>query len=392
MELQTWRNDNITPKGNEMKILFFINAVPPQYGGGFLRVTKIAARFNEDNWLYKIITFTPYHLFKDFMGLTKDNMLFIKSKILSTITIPYSLIIHNKEFDVLYVASTHWFTVIPTLVCKLLGKKIVLGVTLSNVDSPAVNVKGVIKKTYYKFKNSQFKIADYIFVNSPLLVKECEVSGFQGKVKLINNPVNINIFHPISEKERTNIREELGINNGNETFLFVGSINNRKGTNLFPLIFDSYIKKTNKCVNFIICGEKGYKESQTIIDNIKNILKKNKSVFLVKENVKDVHRYYQMADVFLFPTTNEGMPNVVLEAMASGCMIICNTLTGITDYSLKKEFLIINNNVEEYVNRMIDFNNNKNQYMKLIQENIQLIKDEFSISKVDQQIKDLLND
>src|SRR5690606_16930332 len=38
---------------------------------------------------------------------------------------------------------------------------------------------------------------------------------------------------------------------------------------------------------------------------------------------------YQAADVFVFPSRNEGLPNVVLEAMASGLPLIVSDLPGL---------------------------------------------------------------
>ena len=374
-----------------MKILFFINVVPPQYGGGFLRVFKIASRFKCYGLLFKIITYTPKDVYREIMGIASHDCVFLRNKVFSTFTLIYYLIVNRKKFDVLYIASTQWYTVMPTFICKLLGKKVVAGITLSMVDSPAAPVDGWLKSLYYKVKNSQFRQADYLFVNSPLLYEECLGCGFsEKKVKLINNPVDTGVFHPVVEQEKKLLEKELGIDDTAETFLFVGSINRRKGADLFPEIFERLFKRFARKINFIICGQDGYPESQEIIDGIRNVFNENGSMFILKREVQDVHKYYKVADVFIFPTTNEGMPNVVLEAMASGCMIVCNTLPGITDYSLSKEFLVNDNDVDEYVDRIIDFEANKCSYKNLIAKNIEIIKQDFSIEKVDGTIKSIL--
>ena len=47
-----------------------------------------------------------------------------------------------------------------------------------------------------------------------------------------------------------------------------------------------------------------------------------------RKNKDQVLRYYQAADLFLLPSLSEGMPNVVLEAMASGLPIVITPCEG----------------------------------------------------------------
>jgi len=49
------------------------------------------------------------------------------------------------------------------------------------------------------------------------------------------------------------------------------------------------------------------------------------------EQAHDVERLYHAADVFVLPSSREGAPNVVLEAMACGLPAIVSRLPGVTD-------------------------------------------------------------
>ncbi len=55
-----------------------------------------------------------------------------------------------------------------------------------------------------------------------------------------------------------------------------------------------------------------------------------------------VHHYFNAADVFVFPTVfNEGFPNAVLEAMASGLPIIVSDIAGISEYVRNEDSALI---------------------------------------------------
>ena len=60
-----------------MKVLFLINSIPPDYGGGYLRVFRMAARFKQSGWFYRIATFTQQKGYKtETLGITQDDILF----------------------------------------------------------------------------------------------------------------------------------------------------------------------------------------------------------------------------------------------------------------------------------------------------------------------------
>jgi len=376
-----------------MKILFLINSIPPDYGGGYLRTFKTAARFKNDGLLYKIMTFTKKSRYNDVIyGITDNDILFFGSCFFASFCkIPFFMLSHRRCFDVFYVASIHWFTVIPVMTAKLLKKKVVIGVTLSMVDSPANRPNALVKCPYYWFKNSQFKMTNYLFVNSPLLVEECKSCGFgEDVVKLINNPVDTKVFYPVSPEEKNAIKTKFDIEETCFTIVFIGSFNKRKGCDLLPELFKKLFSRLDSRVTFVMCGQKGYPETDGILADLKKLFDEYGNKFVVEEEVRNTAPYYQMADIFLFPTTNEGMPNVVLEAMASECMIISNLLPGITDYVLPKECLVYDNDVEEYVNKILDYYYYPRQYENAIKQNRISILKSFSIESVDKKIKNII--
>ena len=94
--------------------------------------------------------------------------------------------------------------------------------------------------------------------------------------------------------------------------LFVGQISQRKGISYLLRAYDNF---------------RGPGTSLTLVGNIVKDCKKleyYKDIFSYMPNIPRIYlrEIYQKADVFLFPTLAEGMPLVVLEAMASGLPVI----------------------------------------------------------------------
>jgi glycosyltransferase involved in cell wall biosynthesis len=57
----------------------------------------------------------------------------------------------------------------------------------------------------------------------------------------------------------------------------------------------------------------------------------NPDLALVRDFSPDIHRYYRLADFFVFPTANEGLPNALLEAMSCGLPCVATRVSGSID-------------------------------------------------------------
>lgn len=69
-----------------------------------------------------------------------------------------------------------------------------------------------------------------------------------------------------------------------------------------------------------------------------------------------VLQYFKAADVFMHASDTEGLPRVIMEAMACRLPVIANAVGGVTDYILNgyTGILTRHNSVEDYANAIID--------------------------------------
>ena len=88
--------------------------------------------------------------------------------------------------------------------------------------------------------------------------------------------------------------------------------------------------------------------------------------FLFLGKIKNVNELMSITKIFIFPTRNEGLPNVIIEAMSSGCVIFSNLLVGITNYLLPNEFIVNNNSINSYVSKLSNAISNVFKFMSLL--------------------------
>jgi glycosyltransferase involved in cell wall biosynthesis len=378
----------------DKQILFFINNIPPDYGGGYLRAFKMASRFKEKNQLSGIITLSKRKRFiKSNNGISLNDIIFLRTKLFIAIELFIVLFRKRKCFDVIYIVSSHWYTLFAVFICRMLNKKVIVGITLSGVDSPASKSSNFLVNLYYKIKNIQFKFANKIIVNSPAVLQECLELGFsRDEVKLMVNPVDIAKFKPIaSNRDKIELRRQLGLPLNNPTILFVGSVNCRKGADNFNAIFQKLNERIENRYTFVICGDLNHLESEGIIGDIKKVFDNSKNDFFLFENSNCVEKFLGASDIFIFPTTNEGLPNVIIEAMAMEKIIISNTLPNITDFLLPAEFLVKHNNIDEYVVKLKKYILEPNDVKDIVKLNYNRIINEFTFDKIDNQFQKLIH-
>lgn len=148
-------------------------------------------------------------------------------------------------------------------------------------------------------------------------------------------------------------REELGVSVNAEVYITVCELITRKN-------IDTLIKAFKKAkidnAYLLICGEGQEKENlQALIDRegLQN------SVKLLGFR-SDISELLHCADVFVFPTKQEGLPGALMEAMATGIPCVASSIRGNTDLlGDNYEFLFDPMNVEDLARKMKEILQNK---------------------------------
>jgi len=140
------------------------------------------------------------------------------------------------------------------------------------------------------------------------------------KRTFIPNGVDLNRFAPLSLNDKTSLRHSLNLPDG-LIVVFSGRLDPEKRVDQLVETWNEIIKKYSDATLLILgIGIEEKKLKQMAGANVR-----------FEGNVKDVAPYLCVSDIFVLPSSTEGLSNALLEAMASGLASIATSVGGATD-------------------------------------------------------------
>ena len=197
----------------------------------------------------------------------------------------------------------------------------------------------------------------------------------KGKVVLLHNGLDYEQFR-FNNSIREKIRAELEVEN-KILFGHVGRFNIQKNHSFLIEIFEE-IHKENTKAQLILIGEGELKES---IENKINELNLQECVKILGAK-PNVNEYLMAMDALIFPSFFEGMPNVIIEAQATGLpAVLSNTITPEADITGLLTYLDLNTSKSVWAKEALNKTNiERKDYEKEFIENgynIKNILDEY---------------
>lgn len=107
-------------------------------------------------------------------------------------------------------------------------------------------------------------------------------------------------------------------------------------------------------------------------------LERDIEIILNKNNVID---YFRACDVLIHPSQTEGLPLVLMEAMALRKPVLANSVGGVTDYILNgfTGFLPMHDNPKEYADLIMNLSDDKQLYDYIANNAFELVSNHFTV-------------
>ena len=262
------------------------------------------------------------HYAKEIKPKAYSIFLWIIKIILVQLKESYKLIIFRKEIDIVIFYMAYPYYILPLLISKLLRKKTIEIVTRSKQKSL------VSKLLNFVLDPILFNLLDGISPESISIVKELKL--YKYKNKILPEGMRFIDMNQFSIKKPLEERENI--------VGFVGRITKEKG--VLELIKSAAL--VHEDLKFVIIGT-GQLEN-TLTEMILDNRLENKVEVIGWVQHKGLPDYLNQMKVLILPTKHsEGVPTIILEAMACGTPVLTTSKGGIKDIIVdKKTGFIIN--------------------------------------------------
>lgn len=192
------------------------------------------------------------------------------------------------------------------------GKKVVYVHFLPTTLDGSIKLPKLFFKIFKWYVIKFYKLADKLVVVNPSFIPEMVENGLdKNKIVYIPNFVSREQFHPLSNKEKLDIRKKYGYTKDDFIVMGAGQVQTRKGVMDFV-----EVAKKMPDVKFVWAGgfsfgaiTDGHEELKKIMDNPpKNV----NFVGIVERN--EMNNLFNMSNVLFVPSYNELFPMTILES------------------------------------------------------------------------------
>ena len=198
------------------------------------------------------------------------------------------------------------------------------------------------------------------------------------KTSILSNAMDIEEIVKVNENKSEEVMKEFNIPRDKIILGFVGRLDEQKGIIPFIKEFVKHKDEFDDC-KILLVGNGSQEEE------IRNIIKKFnlEKIFILTGFQDNVYKFYPIIDVFFLPSLYEGLPMVLLEAMAFKKSVISMNVGSINEVikDNKTGILIEDGNYKEFIVRLKTMKEDKFNREELGNNAFEYIKSNYDIKK-----------
>jgi len=193
------------------------------------------------------------------------------------------------------------------------------------------------------FSRLSILFSNLIIVESRHVIKAWKIEKYSSKIAIGSLYVDVNFFDKFREVDQ----RDLAIG-------YLGSLDRRKGVDKLIEVF-LRVNRRKRNLKLLIAG---FGEYKGLLERLSG---KNNIVYLGVLDRASLRNFYNSIRIFVLLSSSEGVPNVVLEAMACGTPVLATAVGGIPD--------IIRDNVTGFlINPTCELEEIENKLLSIIED------------------------
>jgi glycosyltransferase involved in cell wall biosynthesis len=270
---------------------------------------------------------------------------------------------------------------IPVLTLKLLRKTVILSLAASSPKIAESN-----KDVFFLDKIAKFlEIINYIFANriilySPNFIKEWNLEKYRDKIFIAHEH--------FLDFDKFKIKKEF--DKRNNLVGYIGRLSEEKGVLNFVKAIPEILKERND-LEFLIGGDGQLRDEIEKYLDEKDLNDKVKLTGWIPHD--ELPEYLNELKLLVLPSYTEGLPNIMLEAMACGTPVLATPVGAIPDVIKDGEtgFIMENNSPECIAKNVIRALNHPN-LEKIAENGRELVEKEFTYEAAVERYKEILEE
>ncbi|MBQ4403185.1 MAG: glycosyltransferase family 4 protein [Selenomonadaceae bacterium] len=228
------------------------------------------------------------------------------------------LLTTHRDIDAFYIIGTPKFSVWAILFARLFNKPVTLALTgKAEIFSADKNWRNKILATCTHYVATTKEIRDG-FIQSGGITPE--------KISILPHGIDTAKYPQSNETRRRKLKISHGVDPNQKVLLFCARVVKDKGVDTLQDVWRILHKKFPDAILFVVGGGLNH-----LLDELRKTSAELDDSIKVIGEVDAPQEFYQLADVYIFPSRHEGLPTSLLEAMASGLPAVTSDIGGCED-------------------------------------------------------------
>ena len=312
--------NHASPVLKPVRVLMFARYLPPEYSGAAAQAFLLADRLRARGHHVEFATQSWSGRQRDYevQGFQVTALPMQLSARHQEFSVWRSLARHlwqrRRQIDILHGHGAYYTQSILGPFGRLLGKPTLVKASMSQNDLSSLS-HSTIAPVHRRF----LRLVDaYVAISADLRAEFADKGLATERVWHIPNGVDTDFFQPVGQERRQQLAARLALPTERPIALFVGVFDTRKR---IAWLVEQWIATEGFGTgrHLVAVGPASRDQNdKTLKAELRQRAEQHPDLVTVHDFTPAIRDYYQAAQVLLFPSSKEGLPNTVLEAMACG--------------------------------------------------------------------------